>query len=148
MKFECILNSLIYMATKRLKRTDSKSFVRSGLKSNDDEFVNIGITSQTDRIFDLQRVETVINKFVNDISEVAPIDRNRLHDDIFKIFQRNTLIPPLIETPCRICSRFISTQNENQLCGITRCLNCNYLLDNNHVAYIPIKSPDENVPNI
>ena len=117
------------MATKRLKRTDSKSFVRSGLKSNDDEFVNIGITSQTDRIFDLQRVENVINRFVNDISKVAPIDKDRLHEDVFMIFQKNTLIPPLIETPCRICSRFIGHQNQNQLCGITRCLNYNYLLD-------------------
>lgn len=136
------------MATKRLKRTDSKSFVRSGLKSNDDEFVNIGITSQTDRIFDLQRVENVINRFVNDISKVAPIDKDRLHEDVFMIFQKNTLIPPLIETPCRICSRFIGHQNQNQLCGITRCLNYNYLLDNNHVAYIPVNSPDVNVPNI
>ena len=76
------------MATKRLKRTDSKSFVRSGLKSNDDEFVNIGITSQTDRIFDLQRVENVINRFVNDISKVAPIDKDRLHEDVFMIFQK------------------------------------------------------------
>ena len=136
------------MATKRLKRTDSKSFVRSGLKSNDDEFVNIGITSQTDRIFDLQRVENVINRFVNDISKVAPIDKDRLHKDVFMIFQKNTLIPPLIETPCRICSRFIGHQNQNQLCGITKCLNYNYLLDNNHVAYIPVSSPDVNVPNI
>ena len=136
------------MATKRLKRTDSKSFVRSGLKSNDDEFVNIGITSQTDRIFDLQRVENVINRFVNDISKVAPIDKDRLHEDVFMIFQKNTLIPPLIETPCRICSRFIGHQNQNQLCGITRCLNYNYLLDNNHVAYIPVNSPDVNAPNI
>ena len=136
------------MATKRLKRTDSKSFVRSGLKSNDDEFVNIGITSQTDRIFDLQRVENVINRFVNDISKVAPIDKDRLHEDVFMIFQKNTLIPPLIETPCRICSRFIGHQNQNQLCGVTRCLNYNYLLDNNHVAYIPVNSPDVNVPNI
>ena len=41
------------MTTKRLKRTESKLYVRKGLVDNIDGFVNIPITKQSDIIFDL-----------------------------------------------------------------------------------------------
>jgi hypothetical protein len=136
------------MTTKRLKRTESKSFVRKGLVDNIDGFVNIPNTTRSDIIFDFQSVEKLIKKFVSDLSQIAPMDQNNLRRDIFDSFERNLLIPPLIENPCRICSKFICQPNPNQLCGVTRCLNCssNHFFENTKYDKEPITNPTEKVP--
>lgn len=136
------------MTTKRLKRSESKSFVRKGLVDNTDGFVNIPNTNQPDIIFDFQSVDKLIKKFIGDLSKIAPIDQKNLMRDVFNSFERNVLIPPLIEDPCRICSKFICRPNSNQLCGVTRCLNCSsdYFFENTKNDKEPITNPAEKVP--
>lgn len=136
------------MTTKRLNRTESKSFVRRGLAENGDGFVNIPITNQSDIIFDFKSVEKLINKFINDLSKIAPIDQKNLMREVFNSFEKNVLIPPLIENPCRICSKFICQPNQDQLCGVTRCLNCSsdYFFENTKNDKEPITNPVQKVP--
>ena len=115
---------------KKLKRSVSKSFVKSEDMEIDD-FGNINIGNDRSIIYNLDTVDSHMYKFVNKLSEIAPIDKENFMKNLIKIFHKNKLVPLTIETPCLICSRFLDHNYQSQLCGVTHCINSSYNPFNN-----------------
>lgn len=110
---------------KKLKRSVSKSFTRNE-DIDIDDFGNINISNDRSTIYNLETIDSHMFKFVDKLSDIAPIDKENFMKDLVKIFHKNKLVPLTIETPCLICSRFLEHNYQSQLCGVTHCINSIY----------------------
>ena len=107
------------MTEKRFKRSSSSKSLILGSDSKDSKAINRRDIDNI--IFELKDVESLTIRYVNKMSAISPIDRDKFLIDVINLFHSHKSVPVMIEHRCSVCSTFMPEPNHNNLCGNTYC---------------------------